>query len=552
LYGDDTGYHHLATLGSTTDTTFRTSFLPTLLDSRLKLRIIHNESTSVSINIDRLYVYSYSTDEINDLIIEGNEFYDLYYANLAFKNPPSLVSDRELNIPLSFKEIKQGVYYVFEFEAPKVLFTVDRVKIIGFNSDHNKTILSTNYYHIADNEIYIDSSLIGNPVAPNSILNVDISYTYDSWERDEYVDTQPYVHPQIKSWFFGTTDEQDMYKKLSYKLYKDVNLLEIEFYDFLNKTWISIPYVVYDLNDRDARTFGYFIDRIAVDFVNFDLLPQDDLIYQLKYRFKIDKDYFSDEYSTKTFFDMEELTVQMLYNPVDSVVSLNPRLTFSADITDIIHPDGDTSVKAHVNELSFDLKWKNEVYVSDTPVDGVDINEVFNNLIYSDDVDVYVLDKFGVKHTISKTNGKYYLKHTNEESLYDFIQHKYGRYYVDFFLNYEWELKGIIQYVYDAIFTLHATIEVTKCDVRAKTTTIVKELITSKPMVENCSIYIGDITGNSVQDVGFARGFLERKDNNERFFIKYQFSYLYDSDNDDAFDCSLDSRVYFAEIISDV
>ena len=177
---------------------------------------------------------------------------------------------------------------------------------------------------------------------------------------------------------------------------------------------------------------------------------------------------------------------------------------------------------------------------------------MFNNYtIDSKHVYVYVLDKYGTKHEIEKSNGKFYIKHTNNEDLYDFVQYKYGKYFIDFFLSYDWEIKGIVQYAYDAMFSIHATIEVTKCDVRTKVTTINKELITPKVLGENSSIFIGDINGDSEQDIGFSGGFLENVDNNDRTFVKYRFSYLYDSNDDDIFNATTDSRVYFAEHISD-
>ena len=74
---------------------------------------------------------------------------------------------------------------------------------------------------------------------------------------------------------------------------------------------------------------------------------------------------------------------------------------------------------------------------------------------------------------------------------------------------------GIISYIYGSIFDLEASIEVTNCDVRAKVTTVEKELITPISMPENGSIYIGDISGDTENDIGFMGGFLEKKENNE-------------------------------------
>ncbi|KKK69245.1 hypothetical protein LCGC14_2935970, partial [marine sediment metagenome] len=318
------------------------------------------------------------------------------------------------------------------------------------------------------------------------------------------------------------------------------------------QTWNTTNYVVYDLGDRDARTFGYFIDRNVADFIQFDGLLMDTLQYQLKYRFKIDKNYFGDEISTKTFFDMEELTVQMYYNPIKSVVALNPQLKFSADLTDIIFPDGSSGSKNHINELSFDIDWINEVIVADSEVDGIDINEVFHNFVlYSNYVTLYVLDKYDNLYEIDKANDKFYLQNSNEQNIYDFIKERHGRYYVDFKLDYEWELRGMISYIYNAIFNVEASIELTNVEVRAKVTSVNKEIISPISMPENGTIVIGDIAGNLQNDIGFMGGFLEETDNNDRFYIKYGFNYLFDADNNDIFNAS-DPQIYFAEFIQDI
>ena len=204
---------------------------------------------------------------------------------------------------------------------------------------------------------------------------------------------------------------------------------------------------------------------------------------------------------------METLTVQMYYNPIKSVVSLNPQLDFSAEITDIIHPEGGTT--NHINELSFDIDWKYGVSVNDAPVDDVDISEVFvNHTLYSKKVNFFIVDKYGTSHTLSEANGKYYIRNTNENDIYDCISYRHGKYYVDFFLEYDWELRGIISYIYGTIFDLEAFIEVTNCDIRAKVTTVQKELLTPIAMPENGSVYIGNITGSSENDIGFMGGFL--------------------------------------------
>ncbi|NVM56287.1 MAG: hypothetical protein HWN66_21500, partial [Candidatus Helarchaeota archaeon] len=582
FYRDDIGEHLLCTLDSSTQTTFEAQFSPTLLDSRISFRIMQNESsTPVSLLIDRIYLYSESTDKINDLIFETEENYDEFYADLKFNNAPSLVEAQTTNIPLIYIGDKgDAPYYVFKIieVSNDIPFTVDRVKYIDDLNDQNKSILSRDLYHHVGDEIYIDSAVAHDhdpSISRDSTLNVDISYIYNSWEKDEYVDTQPYTHnfsisaaqriesvafivkyaeiPQIQSWFFGTTDEEDMYKQLSSKLIKDVNLIEIQLYDFVSNTWNSTNYVVYDLNDNDASTFGYFMDRYVLDFLRFDGLPDNDLLYQLKYRFKIDKNYFGDDISTKTFFDMEELTVQIYYNPIKSVISLNPQLEFSADITDVILPEGENGIISHVNELSFDLDWNYGISVADSPVEGAVVDEVFyNSTLYSNNVTLYVLDKFGNRQEVNQANNKFYLRNTNQENVYNYIRYRHGKYFVDFILDYEWELRGLISYLFGTIFDLNAYIEITNCDVRAKVTMINKELITPISMPENGTVYVGDIFGDTQDDIGFMGGFLEKVENNDRFFVKYQFSYLFDADNDDIFNSSLDPQVYFAEFVQDV
>ena len=137
---------------------------------------------------------------------------------------------------------------------------------------------------------------------------------------------------------------------LTNKRIKDVNLLKIQLYNFAEDIWETVDYVAYDLADNDARTFGFFIDRNVIDFLEFDGLSDNELLYQLKYRFKIEENYFNEDFSTKTFFDMDELTVQVYYNPIKSIISLNPQLSFSADITEIIHPEGQSGITNHINE----------------------------------------------------------------------------------------------------------------------------------------------------------------------------------------------------------
>ncbi|KKM77181.1 hypothetical protein LCGC14_1372650, partial [marine sediment metagenome] len=577
IYIDDTGTHSIGTLPAGTDTTFTASFSPTLLDTRLGFRII-SSTDSVSLYIDRIVLSSNSTDKPSNLIITADTRYDLFYADLEFDDVPSLVNSLKTNIPLTYEKTSD-TYYVFKISEIEtdMAFTINRLKITDPSHAQNITIIPRDYYHWADDEIYIEIGEVGGfyPVIDqDSTLHVDYAYIYDSWRDNEYVDTQPYVYnfsvsaaqrieavsffatfseiPQIQSWFFGFIDDETEFKQLTNKLYKDVNLLDIQFYDSNSKTWNTTDYVVYDRGDRDARTFGYFIDRTAIDFIRFDMLPKNDLIYQLKYRFKIDKNYFKEEYSTKTFFDIQELTVKLYYKPVQSVVSLNPRLKFSADITDIIQPEGNEGITNHVNELAIDIDWKYGVSVEDYSFEGVDIGEVFlNYTLYSQNPTLTAIDKFGNKYEISKSSGKFYLKNTNSQDLYNFIQYKYGKYFIDFVLDYEWKLKGMINFMYDAIFDINAYVELINCEVRAKVTTVHKELITPFSIPKNSSIYIGDITNDSISDIGFMGGLLEKTQNNDRFLVKYQFSYLYDANNDDLFDSS-DPQVYFAEYVQDI
>ncbi|MBA7679057.1 hypothetical protein ES703_87340 [subsurface metagenome] len=372
-YKDDNGYHTLGTLNSLQEATFTATFSPTLLDSRLSLRII-SSTPSANLYIDRIVFSSESTDKPSDLIITSDTKYDLYYADLEFDDVPCLVNSLRTNIPLDYYKTNDR-YFVFKVSEidTGIPFIINRLKIANPSHAQNITIVPRDYYHWAGDEIYINIDEVGgfDPVIDkDSTLHVDYAYIYDSWRDNEYVDTQPYVYnfsvsaaqrieaisffatfseiPQIQSWFFGVIDDEAEFKQLASKLYKDVNLLEIQFYDFVSNTWNTTDYVVYDLGDRDARTFGYFIDRTAIDFIRFDMLPENNQIYQLKYRFKIDKNYFNEEYSTKTFFDIQKLTVKLYYKPVQSVVSLNPQLILIGDMVyllRIIHLKGLILVK---------------------------------------------------------------------------------------------------------------------------------------------------------------------------------------------------------------
>ncbi|MHA2326642.1 MAG: hypothetical protein ACXACB_14640, partial [Promethearchaeota archaeon] len=553
-YGDDSGYHLISTLPqSGSVTTFTSHFFPTLYESQLTIRIKSTASAGNTISIDRIVISSNSTEVANDLIITAGNEYDTFYADLEFDNVPALVDSLKENILLTYLKTN-AKYYVFEVTNLDFSrsFIINRLKITDPTHSQDITIVPRNMYHWADNEIYIEKDLadIFDPVIDSdSILHVDYAYTYDSWRENEYVDTLPYSYnfsisdaqrveavsfvttfaeiPQIQSWFFGAADEDTEYKQLTNKLYKNVNLLEIEFYNFRFNTWTSVDYVVYDLNDRDARTYAYFIDRIVLDFVDFDGLPGDDLLYQLKYRFKIDKNYFNDEYSTKTFFDMQDLTVQMYYQPSQSIITLNPQLEFSADITEVIHPEGNTGVTNHINEISFDIDWKYGISITDAPIDGIDINAIFNQYtLYAQNPTLSVVDRFGNATTISKTNGKFVLDSSNSEEMSNYVQSKYGKYFVDFKLEYDWRLMGLMNYIYNYIFDISAYVELINCDVRAKTTSVHKELITPVSIPENGSISVGNIHGDTQNDIGFMGGFLEKIENNDRLLVKYDFSYL--------------------------
>ncbi|MHA2007087.1 MAG: hypothetical protein ACXACO_08195 [Promethearchaeota archaeon] len=533
-YGDDTGYNLIDTLRSTTKITFTAHFFPTLCDSPLEIRIKSNAASGNSIYLDRVVVSSNSTQEINDLVITSTTKYDSFYANLEFDNVPCLVDSFTENILMEY--LKTGdVYYVFKIPDLDIdrQFIVNRIKITDPTHPQDITIIPRNIYHWADNEIYIekDEADIFDPqITPSSVLHADYAYTYDSWKENEYVDTLAYEYnftisdaqrieavslvttfteiPQIQSWFFGATDDGTEFKQLTNKLYKNVNLLEIEFYNFRYNKWTSIDYVVYDLNDRDARTYAYFIDRIVLDFVDFDGLPGDDLLYQLKYRFKIDKNYFNDEYSTKTFFDMQDLTVQMYYQPSKSIIALNPQLEFSADITEVIHPEGNTGVTNYINEISFDIDWKYGVSITDAPIDGIDINAIFNQYtLYAQNPTLSVVNRFGNATTISKTNGKFVLDSSNSEEMSNYVQNKYGKYFVDFKLEYDWRLMGMMNYMYNYIFDISAYVELINCGVRAKTTSVLKELITPVSIPKNGSISVGNIHSDTQNDIGFMGGF---------------------------------------------
>lgn len=312
---------------------------------------------------------------------------------------------------------------------------------------------------------------------------------------------------------------------------KSEYLIRIQLFNFDENCWDDVSYVVYDLNDLNARTFGYFIDRDVLDFTLYDGLFEDDLLYQLKYRFVIDEDYFSDDISTKTKFKMDELKVQLFYNPVQSLVSLNPRLEFSADITDIIYPVDTPGVETHINELSFDIGWEKDVFVYNPLISGIDLNEVFlDSVLYSNDVSLYIVDIYNNLEFIDQVDDKIVLQNSKDQDIYSFIKEKQGRYYIDFVLDYVWKLRGIVQYKHASILDLRATIELINCDVRAKVTTVNSEVISPVSLGENNSLFIGDIDNDSVDDIGFSGGFLQSEETNDKFYLKYGFSYDYAAD----------------------
>ena len=77
------------------------------------------------------------------------------------------------------------------------------------------------------------------------------------------------------------------------------------------------------------------------------------------------------------------------------------------------------------------------------------------------------------------------------------------------------------------MFKVHAQIELTKCDVKAKVTTIESTLITPQSTPVNGSLFIGDINNDTYTDIGFMGGFAQKESNNERFYLKYEFSYQF-------------------------
>ena len=74
----------------------------------------------------------------------------------------------------------------------------------------------------------------------------------------------------------------------------------------------------------------FTIGSMVIACLEFDGLPYDDLTYQLKYRFVIDRDYFPPEYSTNTLFNISNLLTKVYYNPADSIISLNPIMSINA------------------------------------------------------------------------------------------------------------------------------------------------------------------------------------------------------------------------------
>lgn len=179
----------------------------------------------------------------------------------------------------------------------------------------DNTLISNEFYYEEDDYLYINKGEVFDEyqitITSDSVVYINVSLVFDCWKEDEYVASQSYTHnfsisssqrvegvaffvdfeeiPQIQSWLFGTINGDQTYSQLSFETEKDVNLIDIQFYDNSKNSWESVSYVVYDLDDLDARTYGYFIDREVLDFLDFDCLPYDNAIYQLKYRFIIDE-----------------------------------------------------------------------------------------------------------------------------------------------------------------------------------------------------------------------------------------------------------------------
>jgi len=154
--------------------------------------------------------------------------------------------------------------------------------------------------------IFIDEQLVSDNYGielyyHKSDILIDISYIYDVWTHDEYCASQIFTNnfsipasqriegiafmvnfteiPQIEAMLFGQIQEDVPYKLLFYDLIKDEDLLTIELFNFDIGQWVKVPYVAYDLGDRDGSTFGYFIDRNVVEFLEYDGLLSDLYLY---------------------------------------------------------------------------------------------------------------------------------------------------------------------------------------------------------------------------------------------------------------------------------
>ncbi len=346
--------------------------------------------------------------------------------------------------------------------------------------------------------------------------------------------------PQINTWAFIIENNYCVLRP--YQIIKNLNLLDIEFFNPEINKWIALNYIIYDHVD-DPFTFSYCVDGNILDLYQFDCLNNEDQIFQLKYRFVINAYKLESGDFTKVEYNIRNYKINAYYSPESSGNVLNPKLYFSTDITKLISPD--ERIQNSIQEILLSLKFDCGTYISDQLFEA-SLNKLFSQTaLYYEDVKVYIFDIENNRNLVENPNAIDFVG----ENIYDFIKYRNGRYYIDFLIDYKWTLKGFHSYN-NTIFDVHAYIKLKDCHAKVKFLSIEKEFISPFDIGEGNNLYTGDITNNGIKDIGFRGGFLERNENNERLLLKYSFSYYYDSNYDHIL--IEDQKIVFAEFLQDV
>jgi len=165
--------------------------------------------------------------------------------------------------------------------------------------------------------------------------------------------------------------------------------------------------------------------------------------------------------------------------------------------------------------------------------------------LYTEDIKIYIFDGKNNKKIITNPNAIDF----RGDTIFNYVRYRDGRYYFDFLIDYKWQLKSFRNYD-NTIFNVHAYIKLVNFNIQAKLSSIQQEFISPFDIGISNNLYIGDITNDGITDIGFEGGFLEKRENNKRFLLKYSFSYYFDSDSDLQLDG--EEKIIFAEFIADV